>query len=210
PAVGAAGGGVEVVDVEADDGGDVGEGVAQDGGHAGGGHPGAPVLGGDPDALDLAGAVGRGTDLGFEDHFAVGVEPGEGTSRPDEFGDPGLVEQAAVAGQRGDADLLGEHGDAGRHDRFHLVLADAPDVGVRGDVLGRAVGDHERLVGADLPGGAPLGFQQPPQLGGGAGRADDGGAAAAGPPGPVGEGAHGPGGGADGDQVGARVAQGGQ
>src|SRR5690606_11881794 len=134
PAVGAAGGGVEVVDVEADDGGDVGEGVAQDGGHAGGGHPGAPVLGGDPDALDLAGAVGRGTDLGFEGHFAVGVEPGEGTSRPDEFGDPGLVEQAAVAGQRGDADLLGEHGDAGRHDRFHLVLADAPDVGGRGDV----------------------------------------------------------------------------
>src|SRR5690606_27521216 len=76
--VGAAGRRVEVVDVEADHGGDVGEGVAHDGGHAGGGDAGAAVFGGHPDALDLAGAVGGGADLRFEDDVAVGVEAGEG------------------------------------------------------------------------------------------------------------------------------------
>lgn len=121
------------------------------------------------------------------------VQAGEGAAGADEFGDAGLVEQAAVAGQRGDADLLGEHRHARRHDRFHLVLADAADVGVRGDVVGHAVGDHQRLVGADVAGRAPVGLQQPPQFGGGVGGADDGGAAAAGPAGAVGEGAHGAG-----------------
>ncbi|BFO15773.1 hypothetical protein SHKM778_21610 [Streptomyces sp. KM77-8] len=60
-------------------------------------------------------------------------------------------------------------------------------------MLGQAVGDHEGLVGADLAGRAPLGFEQPPEGGGGVGGADDGGAAAAGPAGAVGEGADGPG-----------------
>src|SRR5690606_13735143 len=84
----------------------------------------------------------------------------------------------------------------------------AADVGVGAYVVRHAVGDHERLVGADLAGRPPGGFQEPPQLGGGPGRADDGGAAAAGPARTVREGAYGLGGGADRDEVGARVAQG--
>lgn len=129
-AVRGAGGGVEVVDVEGDHRGDVGEGVAQDRGHAGDGEALAAVFGGDPDALDLAGGGGGGADLGLEDDLAALVEAGEGAAGADQFGDPGLVEEAAVAGHRGDADLLGEHGHAGGHDRFHLVLADAADEGV--------------------------------------------------------------------------------
>src|SRR5205807_3034310 len=64
-AVGGAGGGVVVVDVEADDGGDVGEGVAEHGGHARLGEAAATVRGVDPDALDLAGERGGGADLGL-------------------------------------------------------------------------------------------------------------------------------------------------
>ncbi len=39
--------------------------------------------------------------------------------------------------------------------RSHLVLADAADVRVGGDVGGHAAGDHEGLAGADLAGRAP-------------------------------------------------------
>lgn len=73
---------------------------------------------------------------------------------------------------------------------------------------GDAVGDHEGLAGADLPGRAPVGLQQPPQLGGRFGGADDGGAAAARSPGPVGEGADRSWGRADRDQVVCGVAEG--
>src|SRR4051794_20909660 len=59
----APGRGVEVVDVEARHGGHLGEGVTQYGRHAGGGEALAAVLGGDPDALDLAGLAGGRTDL---------------------------------------------------------------------------------------------------------------------------------------------------
>ena len=137
------------------------------------------------------------------------VDAGEGAAGADEFGDPGLVEQSAVAGQRGDADLLGEHRHAGRHDRRPVSsLRMRRTSGSGATSAERALGDHERLVGADLAGGAPAGFEEPPEQGGGLGGADDRGAAAAGPAGPVGEGADGSGRGADGDEVGAGVAEG--
>ncbi len=69
------------------------------------------------------------------------VEAGEGAAGADEFGDPGLVEETAVAGERRDADLLGEHRHARRHDRLHLVLADAADerIGVTSAAGSRSV-----------------------------------------------------------------------
>ena len=69
----------------------------------------------------------------------------------------------AVGGQRGDADLLGEHRDAGRQSDVELVRADPADQRVGGDVGGRAVDDHQRLVGADVAGRAPVRLEQPPQ-----------------------------------------------
>ncbi len=166
----------------------------------------ATELGGDPDPLDLAGLRGGGADLRLEDDLAV-VDPGEGAAGAYELGDAGLVEEAAVARERRDADLFGEHVDAGRHQDVDLVLADAADQRVGGHVGRRALGDHERLVGPDLAGRAPARFEEPPQLCGGPGRAHDRGAAAARPAGAVGEGPDGLGGGADGDEVGARVAE---
>ncbi len=68
--------------------------------------------GGDPDALDLACLGGGRADLGLEDDLAV-VDAGERAAGADEFGDAGLVEEPAVAAERGDADLLGEHRHAG-------------------------------------------------------------------------------------------------
>lgn len=92
-------------------------------------------------------------------------------------------------------------------DHVQLVLADPADERVGRHGGGEVFGDHQRLVGADLAGRAPVGFEQAPELGGGLDGPDDGGAAAAGPAGTVGEAAYGLGGGADGDEVGTGVAE---
>src|SRR3954469_2799892 len=86
--------GVEVVDVQAHHRGHVRQGVPQYRRHPRGRHSPAPVLGGHPHALDLAGPVRRGADLRLEDDLAVLVEAREGTAGTHQFGDTGLVEEA--------------------------------------------------------------------------------------------------------------------
>ena len=136
------------------------------------------------------------------------VDAGERASGADEFGDPGLVEQSAVAGHRRDADLLGEHRHARRHDR-----RPSRPCGCGGRSGSGAMSSGSRSVtisgwwARTSRAGPQCGSSSRHSCGGGLGGADDGGAAAAGPAGPVGEGAHGLGGGADRDEVGARVAE---
>jgi hypothetical protein len=91
---------------------------------------------------------------------------------PDQLGDPGPVGGATVAGERGDADLFGEHGNAGGHQDVDFVRTYPPDCGV-GSYLWRPVDGHQRLRGADVPRWPPVRAQQAPQFGNGGGRPDD-------------------------------------
>src|SRR5258708_39894563 len=95
PVVGGAGPHVVVVDVQRHGRRDAAQRLADHAGHTVVGEAPATQVGGDPDALHLAGIRRDGADLGLEDHDAV-VDAGEGAPGPDEFGHPGPVEDPAV------------------------------------------------------------------------------------------------------------------
>src|SRR5690625_3037786 len=179
PVVGGAGGDVEVVDVERDAGGDLGEGVLDDGGHAGTGVTASAQIGVDPHALDLAGVGGDGTDLGLEHDPAV-LDTGEGTAGAHEFGHAGSVEGSAVAGVRRDPDLLGEHGDTGRHEGVQFGGPDTAHERVGGHG-GRVVDLQDGLAGTDGAGRPPGGGDLVPEVADGLDGTDDGRTAAAPP-----------------------------
>ena len=121
--------------------------------------------------------AGQRTDLGLE-HHRLAVEPGVGPPGADQFGDPGAVAAAVVAGPGIDADLLGEHRDRGREVGLQFVRPDQPDVRVdRTERVGGA--GHQRLVGAHVAGRTPPGFEPLPQRQHQVGRSEDGGALAA-------------------------------
>ena len=164
PLVGPAGRGVVVVDVEADDRGDVRRGPARRPrrcrpcpapGRAATGRPRRPGPGSTRRVAAPISALNSTAPSSIR---------AKARRWRDQLGDPRPVERAAVAGQRRDADLLGEHRDAGRQQHVELVRPDRPHRGV-----GRHGGGPSMASsgwrGAHLAGRSPARLEQLPTAG---------------------------------------------
>ena len=162
PAVGRPSRLVEVVDVEADDRGDLASGDLGHRRHArcrrarGRAGPAAPTRPA-PGRRRLTEPISA-----LNTHPAA-LDPGEGAAGAHQLGDPAAVGRAAVGAERGHPDLLGEHRDAGRQQHVQLVRPDPADERVGGDDGGVRAMRHQRLRVTDLAGRAPGRLQHAPQ-----------------------------------------------
>ncbi len=132
-----------------------------DGGHGAGAQALTAVGRVHPDALDLGGLRRHGRHLGLEDDL-VALDVGECLPVADELSHPRAVEPRPAAGLRRDAQLVGEHRDAGGVEDVELVGPDPLHPRVRGHQWGGAKGE-ERLVGTDLAGRPPVRAEQVPE-----------------------------------------------